>query len=154
MSARLRSCTRITSPGQNVSWSLTGRHCVLSEERTSTFPSTAIALAIAGSQVAANDGAENRKTVTNPVQVTRAEQVVHRFIAPPIAHLIVLRYVLHYLKTTALRSFAPPAVLKIAGGLGWLPAFHSVSGCLLAASAPVLRHFTQAANPHRWVSLI
>ena len=72
---------------KKVSWSFTGCHCVASAERTSTFPSTAMALAIAGSQVAASDVAGENKTVRMPVQTIRLEQVAHRFITLPIAHL-------------------------------------------------------------------
>src|SRR6185503_7449296 len=90
MSALLRSCTRMTSPGQNVSWSFTGCHCVSSGWRTSTFPSTAIALATDGSHVAENDVAGENMTVRMPAQTMRPEQVAHRFAALsiPIADLI------------------------------------------------------------------
>src|SRR5262245_55675938 len=113
-----------------------------------------MALAIAGSQVAAKDRDDNRKTVKNPVEATRPEQIAHRLIALSIPHLIVLRYVLHCSKTTALRSFAPRVVLKIASGWCWALTFHSVSACLIAASALLLHSFTEAANPHRWGTLV
>src|SRR5215831_19456775 len=87
MSARLRSCTRIVSPGQNVSLSLTGRHCVLSVVRTSTFPSTAIAFAIGGSQVAADERLGDSKLIMTAAQtISRADDTI-KVLTLSIIHL-------------------------------------------------------------------
>src|SRR6185369_6014667 len=50
MSARLFAWTRIESPGQKVSFSLTGCHCASAARFASTMPWTETALAGAGSQ--------------------------------------------------------------------------------------------------------
>ena len=50
MSARLRSWTRIVSPGQNVSFSSTGCQLAACARRASTVPCTETARATCGSQ--------------------------------------------------------------------------------------------------------
>src|SRR5215472_9309782 len=60
---------------------------------------------------------------------------------------LIFRYALHCLKRSTSDLFAPLAALKIAGNFSWVPAFHSVAGCLLAKLAFLLRSFTQTANP-------
>src|SRR5262249_33021638 len=72
---------------QKVSLSLTGRHCVLSVVRTSTFPSTAIAFAIGGSQVAADERLGENKLIMTAAQIINRADDTTMVLTLSIIHL-------------------------------------------------------------------
>jgi hypothetical protein len=70
-----------------VSLSFTGFHCVLSVVRTSTFPSTAIALAIGGSHDAADERLGDSKLIMTAAQIISRADDTTIVLTRSIIHL-------------------------------------------------------------------